>query len=116
MLYSSHEYLTEVTVYGDSENNEIAPELVDDFDGNGDLIFAGAGDDLVDTSGAFSGGNRIDGGVGDDEVIVGLGDRAFGDKGDDLLDYKTRSTVILSRTCVGNICIQSVTEIKEWGW
>ena len=82
----SFEYLTEVTVHGDSENNEIAPELVDDFDGNGDLIFAGAGEDLVDTSGAFTGGNRIYGGAGDDEVIVGLGDRAFGDKGDDLLD------------------------------
>ena len=82
----SFEYLTEVIVTGDTGNNEIAPELVDDFDGNGDLIFAGAGDDLVDTSRAFTGGNRIYGGVGDDEVIVGLGDRAFGDKGDDLLD------------------------------
>ena len=82
----SFEYLTEVTVYGDSENNEIAPELVDDFDGNRDLIFAGAREDLIDTSQALTGENRLYGGAGDDELIVGLGDRAFGDGGDDLLD------------------------------
>ncbi len=82
----SFEYLTEVTVYGDSDNNEIAPELVADFDGNGDLIFAGAGDDLVDTSQSLTGSNRLYGGADGDELIVGLGDRAFGGKGDDLLD------------------------------
>ncbi|WP_072013746.1 amidase family protein [Myxosarcina sp. GI1] len=82
----SFEYFTQVAVYGDGKDNEIAPELLDDFDGNGDLILAGAGDDLVDTSQAFSGGNRIYAGAGDDEVIVGIEDRAFGAKGDDLLD------------------------------
>ncbi|VEP16073.1 Amidase, Asp-tRNAAsn/Glu-tRNAGln amidotransferase A subunit [Hyella patelloides LEGE 07179] len=82
----SFEYLTQVAVYGDPENNEIAPELVADFDGNKDLIFAGAGDDLIDTSQALTGENRLYGGAGDDELIVGLGDRAFGDTGDDLLD------------------------------
>ena len=82
----SFEYLTEVTVYGDSDNNEIAPELVADFDGNGDLIFAGAGDDLVDTSQSLTGSNRLYGGADGDELIVGLGDRAFGGKGDDLLN------------------------------
>ena len=82
----SFEYLTQVIVTGDTKDNTIAPELVDEFDGNSDLIFAGAGEDLIDTSGAFSGGNRIYAGVGDDEIIVGLGDFAVGGKGDDLLD------------------------------
>ncbi|WP_052055377.1 amidase family protein [Myxosarcina sp. GI1] len=80
------EYLTEVTVYGDAEDDEIAPELLADFDGNGDLVFAGAGEDLVDTSQALTGSNRIYGGAGDDEVIVGIEDFAVGGKGDDLLD------------------------------
>ncbi len=82
----SFEYLTEVTVYGDTKDNEIAPGSIEDFDGNGDLIFAGAGDDLVDTSQALTGSNRLYAGSGDDEVIVGLGDFAVGGKGDDLLD------------------------------
>ena len=82
----SFEYLTEVIVYGDSDNNEIAPELITDFDGNKDLVFAGAGEDLIDTSQALTGENRLYAGVGEDELIVGLGDRAFGGKGDDILD------------------------------
>lgn len=82
----SFEYFTEVAVYGDLRENEIAPELVEDFDGNSDLIFAGAGDDFIDTSQALTGGNRIYAGSGDDEVVVGLDDFAAGGKGDDLLD------------------------------
>ncbi|WP_072013745.1 amidase family protein [Myxosarcina sp. GI1] len=80
------EYQTQVTVTGDAKDNEISPELVADFDGNGDLIFAGAGEDLIDTSQALTGSNRIYGGAGKDEVIVGLEDFAAGGKGDDLLD------------------------------
>ncbi len=49
--------------------------------GNG-LVFAGAGDDLIDAS--ISGGNnRIYAGMGEDTVILGAKDRIFGDAGSD---------------------------------
>ena len=65
----------------------------DDFDGNRDTVFAGAGDDLVDASQATAlqfpstlGHNRIFGGRGNDELLAGQSDRLFGGDGDDILD------------------------------
>ncbi len=53
---------------------------------NQDLIFAGAGDDLVDASQATTGGNRLLGGTGLDELFAGYRDRVSGGTGDDILD------------------------------
>ena len=50
--------------------------------GSEELVFAGAGDDLVDASGS-QGNNRIYSGTGDDLVILGSNDRIVGDGGDD---------------------------------
>ncbi len=68
----------------------------DDFDGDRDTVFAGAGDDLVDASQATSsfmtsvtstaGRNRIYGGLGADELLAGNHDLLFGGEGNDTLD------------------------------
>ena len=50
--------------------------------GSNELVFAGAGDDLIDSS-AGGGGNRIYGQSGDDTFILGSNDRGFGGSGDD---------------------------------
>ena len=47
-----------------------------------ELVFAGAGDDLIDATGS-GGDNLIFAGSGNDTVILGGGDSAFGDAGDD---------------------------------
>ncbi|MGD1917581.1 MAG: M10 family metallopeptidase C-terminal domain-containing protein [Pleurocapsa sp.] len=46
------------------------------------MLFAGDKDDLLDAS-TGEGGNRIYAGNGDDTLILGEGDRAFGGAGDD---------------------------------
>lgn len=48
-------------------------------------IFGGDGDDLVDAS-SSTGGNRLYGGNGKDELYASTGDRLFGEAGDDILD------------------------------
>ena len=81
-------------VFGSLSNDVFdAADPNDDFDGNRDTVFAGAGDDLVDASQATAplfpstaGHNRIFGGTGDDELLAGESDRLFGGDGDDLLN------------------------------
>jgi len=51
--------------------------------GSNQLIFAGAGNDLVDASIASKGGNRVYLGNGDDVGVLGQGDRYSGGIGDD---------------------------------
>jgi Ca2+-binding RTX toxin-like protein len=53
------------------------------FNGSNDLVFAGAGDDLIDTS-AGNGNSRLYGQAGNDIFYLGSNDRAFGGAGDDL--------------------------------
>jgi hypothetical protein len=65
-------------IYGTPDNDEL-----NIFDEDV-LVFAGNGDDLVDTS-ASSGQNRSYGGPGNDILIGGNGDRLFGGVGDDNL-------------------------------
>ena len=76
------------TVFGDSEPNEL--DIVDprnNFDGNRDVLFAGAGGDLVDASQSVMGGhNRILGGTGADELLASQFDRLLGGAGNDILD------------------------------
>jgi len=50
-----------------------------------DILFGGAGDDILDASTGL-GENRLYGGEGDDELFAGRRDRLFGGKGDDILD------------------------------
>jgi 2',3'-cyclic-nucleotide 2'-phosphodiesterase (5'-nucleotidase family) len=58
------------------------------FDGINDIVFTGAGDDIVDIpiAGGLAGNNRIDAGRGRDTIDVGNKDRVFGSAGDDILD------------------------------
>ncbi len=55
------------------------------FDGTSDIVFAGAGNDNIDTAiaGALAGRNRIDAGSGADIIFVANADRAFGSAGND---------------------------------
>ncbi|ERN42859.1 hypothetical protein KR51_00003850 [Rubidibacter lacunae KORDI 51-2] len=57
---------------------------ITDFDGEKAAVFGGAGDDLIDNS--TSGGSRLYGGSGANEILVGTGDRAIGGNGPDILD------------------------------
>ena len=79
------EYATEVLVVGDLGDDELIAGILPDFDGNQDLVFAGEGDDLVDTTQSITGGSRIDGGSGDDILLPGRSDRVLGGEGKDIL-------------------------------
>ncbi|MGB6301382.1 MAG: amidase family protein, partial [Rivularia sp. (in: cyanobacteria)] len=83
------EYLTEVLIVGDAGDDVLETGLIPNFDGNKDVVFAGIGDDLVDTTQSISGGNRVFGGSGDDELFAGKNDVINGGKGDDILDAST---------------------------
>jgi glycerophosphoryl diester phosphodiesterase len=63
-------------VFGSQEGEPI------DIMGSDQLVFAGAGDDLL-TALSSEGGNLLFAGSGNDTVILGGGDSAFGDAGDD---------------------------------
>ncbi|MEC4813276.1 MAG: amidase family protein [Scytonema sp. PMC 1069.18] len=80
------EYLTRVLVTGDAGDDELDTKLLPEFDGNQDVVFAGDGDDLVDTTQSISGGNYVFGGNGQDRLLAGKGDYLYGDAGDDILD------------------------------
>ncbi len=55
------------------------------FEGDNTLTFVGAGDDLVDTSTANTGNNRIFAGTGNDKIIAGKDDIVFAGEGNDEL-------------------------------
>ena len=88
---------TERRVYGDeivielentSSNTSLEPIFGSldgdtlEVEGSNQLIFAGAENDLIDTT-ASEGDNRVYGQSGDDTFILGEGDRLFGGEGDD---------------------------------
>ena len=64
------------------------PETDDVIGGTNDVIYTGAGDDVVDVpaGGVLAGYNRINTGSGADEIFVNDGDRANGGSGDDYFD------------------------------
>ena len=79
--------LPNVPIFGTTEDDIFdAADNRDDFDGNSNILFAQAGNDLVDASLATDGGNQIFAGAGDDEIFAGTGDRVFGEDGDDLIN------------------------------
>jgi uncharacterized protein YjiK/2',3'-cyclic-nucleotide 2'-phosphodiesterase (5'-nucleotidase family) len=58
------------------------------FGGISDIVFTGAGNDIVDSfiGGALASNNRIDTGSGNDMIFIADADRVFGSAGDDELD------------------------------
>ncbi len=75
-------------VFG-SQDDDIfdAPVPGGNFSGLNDIVFAGAGNNLVDTSTTEGDGkNRIYGGSDADEFFAGDNDRLFGGGGDDVID------------------------------
>ncbi|MDZ7958792.1 MAG: hypothetical protein RMY34_13075 [Aulosira sp. DedQUE10] len=56
------------------------------LDGNGNIVFTGAGNDEVDVSTSKTGRNRIFGGSNDDTIYVSKSDRVFGGTGNDTFD------------------------------
>jgi Ca2+-binding RTX toxin-like protein len=56
---------------------------ISSFDGNNTLLFSGGGNDLIDTSTATIGNNRIFTGGGDDKIIAGKDDLIFAGEGND---------------------------------
>ena len=87
------------SVFGSLEIDDFdAANPSDNFDGNRDTIFTGAGDDFVDASQATgaifpgtAGENRLFGGTGVDELLAGRQDRVSGGVGEDILDASTGS-------------------------
>nr|MDJ0576097.1 calcium-binding protein [Xenococcaceae cyanobacterium MO_234.B1] len=78
---------TNLQIFGTTEDDIFdAADSSDDFNGNGNIVFADGGNDLVDASQAVVGQNRIYGQTGNDELFAGVGDRLFGGEGDDILD------------------------------
>lgn len=65
------------------DDTALSPDLVPNGD---DIVFAGAGDDIIDVSPISFGNNRIYTGTGADEVTVGNKDRAFGGIGKDIME------------------------------
>ncbi len=78
----------EITPVGTAGNDNLIATPGSKFDGRGNTVFTGAGNDIIDVpiGGALVGNNRIDAGSGNDIIYVANGDRAFGGTGDDELD------------------------------
>ncbi|MGB3639655.1 MAG: esterase-like activity of phytase family protein, partial [Rivularia sp. (in: cyanobacteria)] len=65
-------------------NGEESFIVGDNFDGDGNTVFSGAGVDEIDLTGGNN--NRINAGSGNDEIFVSSNDRVFGGAGDDEFD------------------------------
>jgi hypothetical protein len=73
------------TFYGTTGDDEFDAG-VDGFDGSNNWVFAGAGDDLIDSSNG-GGNNRVYGQSGNDTLFIGSNDRAFGGSGEDIFYF-----------------------------
>ena len=60
----------------------IAEDVIE-VEGSNQILFAGDLNDLVDASFGSEGNNRLYAGTGDDTIVLGKGDRLFGDDGRD---------------------------------
>ncbi|NJL61355.1 MAG: DUF839 domain-containing protein [Methylacidiphilales bacterium] len=83
-LVQSSSLVTGATSGGDT----VEAAISEGFDGVNDIVFTGAGNDIVDSviGGALASGNRIDTGSGADTIFVANNDRAFGGSGDDTFE------------------------------
>ncbi|MEL4894314.1 Ig-like domain-containing protein [Crocosphaera sp. Alani8] len=82
ILVNSLPVATEPPVFGTLEGETLDAGVTPGFDGRDDLVFGGAGIDVIDSF-AGNGGNRLYGQSGDDTFIVGSNERVFGNAGDD---------------------------------
>jgi serralysin len=75
-------------VTGTPDADIIEAKITPGFDGINDIVFAGAGDDTIDSAigGALASGNRIQAGGGADTLFVANNDRVFGGAGNDEID------------------------------
>ena len=73
-------------VFGSIEDDVLDAGISPELDDIRNLVFTGAGEDLVDLVVATTTGNRVYGGSGSDELLAGAGDRLFGGNQDDILD------------------------------
>lgn len=70
-----------------SGNDDFFAGVKSGFDGTNDIVFTGAGNDVVDNLGlALASGNRIDTGSGDDTIFLSTNDRAFGGNENDTFE------------------------------
>ncbi|MEL4896703.1 Ig-like domain-containing protein, partial [Crocosphaera sp. Alani8] len=76
-------FVEEMVSFGSTGDDTLDPATIPDFNGIDDFLFAGAGNDLVETTSAI-GGNRIYGQSGNDTFFLGDDNRAFGGNGDDI--------------------------------
>jgi len=72
-------------IFGTSGDDQLEAGVTSDFDGVRDLVFTGAGEDLVDLITTAS-GTRIYSGSDEDELFAGTDDRLFGGEDNDILD------------------------------
>ena len=72
---------------GSSGNDDIFPSANTSFDGREDIVFTGAGNDIITlttvAASTIAGDNRVDAGSGNDEIFVNINDRLFGGDGND---------------------------------
>jgi serralysin len=73
---------------GTTGDNKLVAGETPGIDGIRNIIFAGAGNDEIDTAtaGVKANGNRVDAGSGNDRIFITDADRASGGAGDDTLD------------------------------
>ena len=73
---------------GSSGNDDISPVANTSFDGREDIVFTGAGNDIITlttvSASTIAGNNRVDAGSGNDEIFVHTNDRLFGGDGNDI--------------------------------
>jgi serralysin len=75
-------------VAGTTGADKLDAGITKGFDGINDIVFAGAGNDSIDSviAGALASGNRVDAGSGVDTIYVANNDRVFGQAGDDIFE------------------------------
>ena len=74
-------------VSGSALGDSLAAGQTVGFDGINDIVFTGAGNDIVENNDlALASGNRIDTGSGNDEIFISNNDRAFGGSDNDIFE------------------------------
>ena len=83
------------SVFGTDNSETLEVGLTPEFDGTNSIVFAGAGDDLINIQDG-NGGNLLVGGSGDDVFILSSSDRIFGEEGADRIFANTGGDNVLT--------------------